>query len=82
MHVQSLLFIVSLGASLSGLPASAFAGDEAPSASAPTAAPEAAKSDRDTTKPGGVEIQVPLFVKEGDKVRVDTRTGEYLERVS
>lgn len=29
----------------------------------------------------GVEIQVPLFVKEGDVVRVDTRTGEYLERV-
>lgn len=30
----------------------------------------------------GAEIQVPLFVKEGDKVKVDTRTGEYLERVS
>ena len=29
----------------------------------------------------GVEIQVPLFVKEGDKVRVDTRSGEYLARV-
>ena len=29
----------------------------------------------------GVEIQVPLFVKEGDKVRVDTRTGEYLARL-
>lgn len=28
----------------------------------------------------GVEVQVPLFVKEGDKVRVDTRTGEYLSR--
>jgi elongation factor P len=30
----------------------------------------------------GVEIQVPLFIKEGDKVKVDTRTGEYLERVN
>ncbi len=29
----------------------------------------------------GVEIAVPLFVKEGDKIRVDTRTGEYLARV-
>jgi elongation factor P len=29
----------------------------------------------------GVEIQVPLFVKEDDRVRVDTRTGEYLERI-
>jgi len=63
MHVQKNLFIVSLGASLSGLPASAFAGDETPSASAPTAAPEAAKSDRDTTKAGGVEIEVPQSPK-------------------
>jgi elongation factor P len=28
----------------------------------------------------GLVIQVPLFVEEGDIVRVDTRTGEYLER--
>ena len=43
----------------------------------------------DTAKSGGkpakVEtgytIQVPLFVNEGDRVRIDTRTGEYMERV-
>ncbi len=29
----------------------------------------------------GLTIQVPLFVEVGDVVRVDTRTGEYLERV-
>ncbi len=29
----------------------------------------------------GAEIRVPLFVNEGDKVRIDTRTGEYIERV-
>jgi elongation factor P len=29
----------------------------------------------------GLVIQVPLFVEEGDVVRVDTRTGEYLTRV-
>lgn len=29
----------------------------------------------------GASIQVPLFVKEGDVIKVDTRTGEYLERV-
>ena len=29
----------------------------------------------------GVEVQVPLFINEGDSIRVDTRTGEYLERV-
>ncbi|HIE28203.1 TPA: elongation factor P [Candidatus Poribacteria bacterium] len=30
----------------------------------------------------GAVIQVPLFVKNGSTVRVDTRTGEYVERVS
>jgi elongation factor P len=30
----------------------------------------------------GITIQVPLFVDSGDSIRVDTRTGEYLERAS
>ncbi|HVM30504.1 MAG TPA: elongation factor P [Candidatus Limnocylindrales bacterium] len=29
----------------------------------------------------GLVVQVPLFVNEGDTIRVDTRTGEYLTRV-
>ncbi|MCT1524849.1 elongation factor P [Sphingobacterium hotanense] len=29
----------------------------------------------------GVEINVPLFINQGDKVKVDTRTGDYIERV-
>jgi elongation factor P len=29
----------------------------------------------------GVVVQVPLFVNAGDRVRVDTRTNEYLTRV-
>ena len=29
----------------------------------------------------GISVQVPLFVNTGDKVKVDTRTGEYLTRV-
>lgn len=29
----------------------------------------------------GKKIQVPLFVNQNERVRVDTRTGEYLERV-
>ncbi len=37
------------------------------------------------TKPATLEtgkvVQVPLFVHEGDKIRVDTRSGQYLERV-
>lgn len=28
----------------------------------------------------GAEIQVPLFVNEGDKIKIDTRIGEYLSR--
>lgn len=28
----------------------------------------------------GAEVRVPLFIGEGEKVRIDTRTGEYLER--
>ena len=29
----------------------------------------------------GAEIKVPLFINEGDRIRIDTRTGEYMERV-
>jgi len=36
------------------------------------------------TKPAkletGAEVKVPLFINEGGKIRIDTRTGEYLER--
>ena len=28
----------------------------------------------------GAEIRIPLFINEGDMIKVDTRTGEYLER--
>jgi len=33
------------------------------------------------TLDNGAEVMVPLFCNEGDKVKVDTRTGEYVERV-
>ena len=29
----------------------------------------------------GAEVRVPLFINTGDKIRVDTRTGAYIERV-
>ena len=36
------------------------------------------------TKPAtletGAEIKVPLFINEGDMIRIDTRTGEYMQR--
>lgn len=28
----------------------------------------------------GAQVKVPLFINQGDKIKVDTRTGEYLER--
>lgn len=28
----------------------------------------------------GAEVKVPMFIDEGDKIRIDTRTGEYMER--
>ena len=38
-----------------------------------------------TLKPATVEtgatLRVPLFINEGDVIRIDTRTGEYMERV-
>jgi elongation factor P len=46
------------------------------------------QGDRSTggTKPAtvetGFEIQVPLFLETGTKIKVDTRTGEYLSRVN
>ena len=29
----------------------------------------------------GASIRVPLFMNEGDWVKIDTRTGEYVERI-
>ncbi|MFH1077513.1 MAG: elongation factor P [Pseudomonadota bacterium] len=38
------------------------------------------------TKPATVEtgytLHVPIFINEGDKIKIDTRTGEYVERTS
>ena len=36
---------------------------------------------KEVTLESGLKINVPLFVKEGDTIRVDTRTGEYVTRV-
>ena len=32
-------------------------------------------------KPSGLEVMVPIFVVTGDKIEIDTRTGEYKNRV-
>lgn len=51
-----------------------------------TAAEPGVRGDtaNNVTKPAtletGAEVKVPLFINEGEKIRIDTRTGEYLER--
>lgn len=51
-------------------------------------APEAAKGDTATTVTKlvlcttGLEVRTPAFIKDGDKILVNTETGEYLERVN
>lgn len=53
-----------------------------------TFAEPAVKGDRvsGATKPVTVEtglvVQVPLFVEQGDRIKVDTRSGDYMTRVS
>ena len=56
------------GAQLSGIAAAGFAGNTATNTLKPA------------TLETGCEIKVPLFINEGDMIRVDTRTGEYMER--
>ena len=40
---------------------------------------------QNTSKPAiietGLEIKVPPYIEQGDRVKVDTRTGEFVERV-
>ena len=51
-----------------------------------TATDPGVKGDTATnvTKPAtvetGAEVKVPIFINEGEKIRIDTRSGEYLER--
>ncbi len=41
----------------------------------------ATNATKPATMETGAEIQVPLFINEGDKIKVDTRTNSYSERV-
>jgi elongation factor P len=53
-----------------------------------TEASEGLKGDRVSaaTKPvvieTGISVDVPLFVKQGDRIRIDTRNGQYIERAN
>ncbi len=41
----------------------------------------ATNATKPATMETGAEVQVPLFINEGDKIKVDTRTNSYSERV-
>ncbi len=51
-----------------------------------TDAPEGIRGDsaNNVQKPAkletGITLQVPLFIKTGEKIKIDTRTGKYMER--
>ena len=38
------------------------------------------RSYRSAVLETGAEVQVPLFIEAGEVLRIDTRTGEYVER--
>jgi len=70
-----------------------FVGDRAVEVELPAAvvltvadAPEGIRGDSSSnvmkpiTLETGISVQVPLFIKTGEKVKVDTRTGKYMER--
>ena len=40
----------------------------------------ATNASKPATLETGYELQVPMFINEGDVIRVETRTGEYMER--
>ncbi|MBU2632124.1 elongation factor P, partial [Patescibacteria group bacterium] len=37
---------------------------------------------KDATLENGLKTKVPLFIKIGDKVRIDTKSGEYTEKAN
>ena len=41
----------------------------------------ATRTLKPATLENGAEVRVPLFINTGEKVKIDTRTGEYIERV-
>jgi elongation factor P len=51
-----------------------------------TDAPEGIRGDsannvqKAVTVETGITVQVPLFIKTGEKIKIDTRTGKYMER--
>jgi elongation factor P len=51
-----------------------------------TDAPEGIRGDsannvqKPVTMETGITVQVPLFIKTGEKLKIDTRTGKYMER--
>lgn len=40
------------------------------------------KATKPATVSTGYILQVPLFIKIGDKIKIDTRTGDYMERAN
>jgi elongation factor P len=39
-------------------------------------------TNKSATVETGATVNVPLFINEGDKIKIDTASGSYMERVS
>lgn len=42
----------------------------------------ATNATKGATVETGLKVQVPLFIKEGERIKIDTRTGDYIERIN
>ena len=42
----------------------------------------ATNATKEATLENGYKLQVPMFINTGDVLRIDTRSGEYMERVN
>ena len=42
----------------------------------------ATSANKDVILENGLKVKAPLFINAGDTIRIDTRTGNYVERVS
>ncbi len=75
------IYLLTYGGNLIGVELPNFVELEVVAADPGVRGDTATGGTKSATLETGLAIQVPLFVEVGDVIRVDTRTGEYLERV-
>ena len=80
-NTEGLLFtFIYADEKLIGVQAPTFVVMEVTEAPPSVAGDTARAALKNATVEGGMTIKVPMFVNTGDKIKIDTRTGEYVER--